>query len=54
MLAAETCLARGDETRRGDAEQILREIDANFSGETLPTDLNELRGRLAALMIAPA
>jgi MoxR-like ATPase len=54
LAAAENCLARSDDSQCRDAEQILREIDANFSGETLPADLGEMRGRLADLMIAPA
>ena len=52
-LAADACLAREDADRHGEAEQILREIDANFSSETLPDDLAPRRLLLAGLLAPP-
>lgn len=50
--AARDCLAQTDAARRGIAESLLREIDANFSATTLPPELTEIRSQLAELLIA--
>jgi MoxR-like ATPase len=52
--AATSCLAQDGDARRGEAEQILREIDANFSSDTLPDELLPLRARLAGLLTEAA
>lgn len=49
-IAARSCLAHGTAERKSEAEQLLREIDANFSVDTLPGDLATLRGELASVM----
>jgi MoxR-like ATPase len=51
--AALGCLAREDANRLALAEALLREIDANFSADTLPPDLAPLREQLAALLVVP-
>jgi MoxR-like ATPase len=50
--SAQACLARQDEARLSEAEALLREVDANFSTETLPGELRALRIRLAELLTA--
>lgn len=50
--AARRCLERESEAPTAEAEELLREIDANFSATTLPETLGEIRPRLAALVAA--
>lgn len=52
--SSRACLAREDELRKVEAEALLREIDANFSTESLPGELRALRIRLAELLTAQA
>lgn len=49
LAEAERCLAGGgdDRQQQGDMEALLREIDANYSPQTLPPELAGLRSRLA-------
>ncbi|MBY4707616.1 AAA family ATPase [Ralstonia insidiosa] len=49
VAAAELCLADSSEgPQSGQAEALLREIDANYSEQTLPSELAALRDQLAA------
>ncbi|MEK8029551.1 AAA family ATPase [Ideonella sp. DXS29W] len=49
--AAQSCLATIHGDRAARAESLLREIDANFSAETMPDGLGPLRDQLAALIV---
>lgn len=51
LEAAQSCLARGDDPATPIlAEALLREIDANFAPERLPTTLAEARAELRKLL----
>jgi MoxR-like ATPase len=55
--SARACLGRPDVERAERttmAEALLREIDANFSADTLPAELGPLRSELTALLATPA
>ncbi|MFT3736850.1 MAG: AAA family ATPase [Rhodocyclaceae bacterium] len=52
--SARHCLAGSNGSQRADAENLLREIDANFTAENLPAELAGLRLQLAELLIVPA
>jgi MoxR-like ATPase len=52
--SAQGCLARGGDEQPVEAERLMREIDANFSTDTLPAELGELRSQLADLITNPA
>jgi MoxR-like ATPase len=52
--AAESLLASTRTDTTADIENVLREIDANFTSENLPPQLAELRAKLMRLMVAPA
>lgn len=52
--SAQGCVARTDAQRLGEAEALLREIDANFTADALPPELSEWRVKLADLVIVSA
>ncbi|MEY4561167.1 MAG: hypothetical protein RLZZ618_444 [Pseudomonadota bacterium] len=54
MASAQSCAARTDDGRKAEAEALLREIDANFSDQTLPAELAAGRAALAELVLAAA
>jgi MoxR-like ATPase len=52
--AAQALLASPpSENTASEAETVLREIDANFSAERMPTELADLRGALTRLVVMP-
>jgi MoxR-like ATPase len=50
--SSRACLAAEEKQRKTEAEALLREIDANFSTESLPGELRALRIQLAELLTA--
>lgn len=50
--SSRACLAAEEKQRKAEAEALLREIDANFSTESLPGELRALRIQLAELLTA--
>lgn len=54
LEAAQNCLASNNEERGPEMEALLREIDANFSRESIPSEIEVLRLRLMAELISPA
>ena len=54
LEAAQNCLASDSEERGPEMEALLREIDANFSRETILPEMEALRLRLMAQLISPA
>jgi MoxR-like ATPase len=54
LESAQGCLARRDDGKRLEAEALLREIDANFSSDSLPGDLAIQRSKLSELLTLSA
>jgi MoxR-like ATPase len=50
LESAQGCIARTDGERNAEAEALLREIDANFSIDTLPAILAPWRVKLVAVL----
>jgi MoxR-like ATPase len=52
--AAEALLATPSPESTAEAENVLREIDANFPADKMPAQLADLRTALMKLVVTPA